>query len=98
LFTESPAATTRARLRALKKSANGFELAEQDLKIRGPGDFAGTKQWGLPDFAMQQLTNLKLVEEARESAKAILEKDITLKNYPLLREKIASFREKLHLE
>jgi len=98
LFTESPATTTRQRLRALKESSSGFELAEQDLKIRGPGDFAGTNQWGIPDFAMQQLTNLKLVEETRESAKALLEKDITLKNYPLLREKVASLREKLHLE
>lgn len=98
LFTESPATTTRKRLRALKESASGFELAEQDLKIRGPGDFAGTNQWGIPDFAMQQLTNIQLVEEARESAKALLEKDITLKNYPLLRQKIADFRERLHLE
>jgi len=98
LFTESPAATTRARLRALKESSSGFELAEQDLKIRGPGDFAGTKQWGLPDFAMQQLTNLQLVEEAREAAKTLLDQDLTLKNYPLLREKVQSLREKLHLE
>ena len=98
LFTESRANTTRARLRALKESASGFEMAEQDLKIRGPGDFAGVKQWGIPDFAMEQLTNLQLVEEAREAAKALLEKDITLKKYPLLREKVQSFREKLHLE
>ena len=98
LFTESSSATARARLKALEASASGFELAEQDLAIRGPGDFAGTKQWGLPDFAMHQLTDLELVEQARESAKAILEKDISLKNYPLLREKMADFREKLQLE
>ena len=47
---------------------------------------------------MQHLTNLELVEQARESAKAILEKDIALKTYPLLREKVQSLREKLHLE
>jgi ATP-dependent DNA helicase RecG len=88
----------RQRLKALKEVDSGFELAERDLKIRGPGDFAGTKQWGIPDFAMRHLTNLELVEQARESAKAILEKDITLKNYPLLREKVQSLRENLHLE
>jgi len=98
LFTESNSHTVRARLKALEESASGFELAERDLAIRGPGDFAGTKQWGLPDFAMHQLTNLELVEKARESAKALLEKDIALKNYPLLRERLADFREKLHLE
>ena len=98
LFTESNSSVVRQRLKALQEFSSGFELAERDLNIRGPGDFAGTKQWGIPDFAMQQLTNLELVEQARESAKAILEKDIALKTYPLLREKVKSLREKLHLE
>ena len=98
LFTESPSVTTRQRLRALVKSENGFVLAEKDLKIRGPGDFLGVKQWGMPDFAMEQLTNLKLVEESRETAKQLLNKDLTLKNYPLLAAQIQSLREKLHLE
>jgi len=98
LFTESPSVTTRQRLRALVKSENGFVLAEKDLKIRGPGDFIGVKQWGMPDFAMEQLTNLKLVEESRETAKQLLDKDLTLKNYPLLAKQIQSLREKLHLE
>ena len=98
LFAESNSFIARKRLKALEESNSGFELAERDLQIRGPGDFAGTKQWGLPDFAMKNLTNLELVEKARESAKAILEKDLTLKNYPLLQEKVADFRQKLHLE
>ena len=98
LFTESPSATTRQRLAALVKSENGFVLAEKDLKIRGPGDFAGVKQWGIPDFAMEQLCNLELVQESRETAKQLLDKDLTLKNYPLLATQIQSLREKLHLE
>lgn len=98
LFTESPSLTTRQRLRALVKSENGFVLAEKDLKIRGPGDFMGVKQWGMPDFAMEQLTNLKLVQEAREAAKQLLDKDLTLINHPLLAKQIQSLREKLHLE
>jgi ATP-dependent DNA helicase RecG len=88
----------RQRLKAMEQLTNGFELAERDLKLRGPGDFAGTKQWGIPDFAMQHLTNLELVEQARQDAKAILEKDIALKTHPLLREKVQSLRENLHLE
>lgn len=98
LFTESKSAGTNARLKMLANSENGFALAEEDLRLRGPGDFKGIKQWGIPDFAMEHLTNLELVEEAREAAKKILEEDITLKNYPLFIQKIQELREKLHLE
>ncbi|OHA66728.1 MAG: ATP-dependent DNA helicase RecG [Candidatus Wildermuthbacteria bacterium RIFCSPHIGHO2_02_FULL_45_25] len=98
LFSESANRTGIKRLRALEKSASGFELAETDLKLRGPGDFAGAKQWGMPDFAMQQLTNLQLVQEAREAAKQILEEDITLRTYPALQAKTQELRAKLHLE
>jgi ATP-dependent DNA helicase RecG len=98
LFSESNSHGTNQRLRALLQFDNGFELAETDLKLRGPGDFAGTKQWGIPDFAMEQLTNLALVEEARQTAKTILEEDITLKKYPPLKAKTEELRERLHLE
>lgn len=98
LFTDSSSQTTHQRLKALSTLANGFELAEQDLKIRGPGDFSGTKQWGIPDFAMTQLLDLKLVEEAREAANEVLEKDIGLQKHPLLKKRMAELREKLHLE
>jgi len=98
LFTESPSSTTRQRLRALVRSESGFDLAEKDLQIRGPGDFSGVKQWGMPDFAMEQLTNLKLVEETREAAKTLLEKDLTLQKYPLLAKEVKQLRERLHLE
>lgn len=98
LFTESNSWSVRARLKALQEFSSGFELAERDLRIRGPGDFAGTKQWGLPDFAMKHLANLELVEQARACAKAILESDITLSQYPFLKAKIQELRERLHLE
>ena len=98
LFAESNSPNARARLKALEQLDSGFELAERDLKIRGPGDFAGTKQWGIPDFAMTQLTNLELVQEAREAATKILDQDIALKKYPLLKEKVHELRERLHME
>ena len=98
LFTESANQKTTQRLQALVKSDSGFELAEQDLLLRGPGDFTGVKQWGLPDFAMRQLTNLTLVQEAREAAEELLKEDISLKKHPLLKEKLGELREKLHLE
>ncbi|MDP3982090.1 MAG: ATP-dependent DNA helicase RecG [bacterium] len=98
LFTESSSFKTKQRLKAIRESENGFELAEKDLKLRGPGDFTGVKQWGLPDFAMQQLTNIPLVEEAREAALALVEEDITLSNHPLLKARIEEMRKKLHME
>jgi ATP-dependent DNA helicase RecG len=97
LFAESSRGANQ-RLRALLELDSGFALAERDLKLRGPGDFAGTKQWGIPDFAMEQLTNLALVQEAKNTAQEILEKDIALQHYPLLKAQVQELRERLHLE
>jgi len=68
------------------------------LEIRGPGDFTGARQWGIPDLMMSSLTDLSLVEKTRESAKKILLEDPQLKKYPALREKLERFRERIHLE
>jgi ATP-dependent DNA helicase RecG len=87
-----------SRLKALVKIQNGLELAEKDLKIRGPGQFLGTKQWGLPDVAMSALDNLSLVEIARETAKEILQGDIELKKNPILKKRVQKFQQKIHLE
>jgi len=62
---ESRGETTLARLKALVTAKNGFELAEQDLLQRGPGELSGRKQWGISDIGMEALKNLKLVESAR---------------------------------
>ncbi len=98
LFTDSPAKKTHQRLKALISSENGFALAEKDLEIRGPGDFKGTRQWGIPDLMMNSLKDISLVEKTRESAKEILLKDPQLKKYPVLRDKLLRFRQRIHLE
>jgi len=98
LFTDSPAKKTSQRLKALVECENGFDLAEKDLKIRGPGEIYGVRQWGIPDLAMDALKNLSLVERVRESAKQLLEQDPELKKFPLLRERLKGFCEKIHLE
>lgn len=98
LFTESSSRKTKKRLEALVKSQNGFELAEKDLEIRGPGDLLGKRQWGIPSLSMESLRNLPLVEKTRNLAKEILSKDPYLKNYPLLKKRISNFRERIHLE
>ncbi len=98
LFTTSPDQLNRKRLKALVESNNGFELAEKDLEIRGPGSLYGTQQWGVPDMAMQGLSNVFLVEKTRAAAKEILEKDPELKNYPLLKERLKQFEKRIHFE
>jgi ATP-dependent DNA helicase RecG len=98
LFTDSLAPKTHQRLNALIKSENGFALAEKDLEIRGPGDFKGTRQWGIPDLMMSCLKDIFLVQKTRQKAKEILQKDNNLNNYPELREKLSKFRQRIHLE
>ncbi len=67
LVSESSTITARKRLAVLEKTHNGFELAEYDLKLRGPGEFLGTSQSGIPDLAMQHLTDTELVQRTREA-------------------------------
>ena len=98
LLTDSALASVNDRLKAIESAKNGFELAERDLELRGPGDFAGVRQSGLPDLAMASLTDLKLIEETREAAKQILNTDPMLKNYPLLASRLSEFRNRIHLE
>jgi ATP-dependent DNA helicase RecG len=98
LFSDSFSQKTYQRLKALIDSEDGFALAEKDLEIRGPGDFSGTRQWGIPDLMMSSLKDISLVEKTRESAKEILSQDPQLKNFPQLRAKLNSFRQRVHLE
>lgn len=90
--------TSSRRLSAFVKAKNGFELAENDLKIRGPGELYGRSQSGLTDLGMEALTNLKMVEAARTEAHKLIEQDPTLKNHPELKKAISSKKEKIHFE
>lgn len=98
LFTDSPAKRTRKRLEALLTCEDGFKLAEKDLEIRGPGDFSGVRQWGIPDLPMASLKDPFLVEKTRKAAKEILNEEPELKRYPLLKRELSKFRERIHLE
>ena len=98
LLTDSVSGKTGARLKAIESAKSGFELAEKDLELRGPGDFTGVRQSGLPDLAMASLTDLKLILETREAAKGLLSVDPNLKKYPLLNSRLAEFKNRIHLE
>jgi len=77
----------KARLKAIQSSRDGFEIAEEDLKIRGPGDFMGTRQSGLPILKIANLIrDIKLLSLARKEAFSLIDCDPTLKdpaNQPL---------------
>lgn len=87
-----------ARLDVLVNKSSGFDIAEADLTLRGPGAFLGTRQSGLPDISMESLTNMKLIQISRDEAKNILKADPALANHPLLRAALTRFEERIHLE
>ena len=68
------------RLKIFEKHNDGFHLADQDLRIRGPGDYIGTRQSGIEGFRFASLTDLEMLENARNQAKEIFLKDPTLSN------------------
>ena len=78
------------------RSSDGFEIAEIDLRLRGPGQVLGTKQSGLPDFALANLVNDEdILECARKEASKILESDPSLKQNNLLRGMLDDYWTKL---
>ena len=87
LFTESKGELTRQRLKALETIRSGAELAELDLKLRGPGDLYGTMQHGLQTLKIASFSDFELIEKTKKEAEAIFPK---LKDYPRLQEKLKS--------
>ena len=75
LLSDSPSTNARERLSALEQIHDGFKLAEVDLELRGPGDFFGTRQSGLPNLRMAQLSDRALLQLAREEASRLNEED-----------------------
>lgn len=98
LFTDSNSSTTAERLRAIVDAKSGFELAEKDLALRGPGEFIGQKQTGLPDFAMRGLQDMELIKTSRAAAVKTIQTDPLFKKNPALKAKLDEFHRGLHLE
>lgn len=99
VFADSKTQKTMDRLRAFKNSSNGFELAEYDLQLRGPGELSGNRQWGISDIGMEALRNIKMVEAARAEAEYLLTQDESLTKFPLLIQKLAERKaDAIHFE
>ena len=68
----------------MTKTTDGFKIAEEDLRLRGPGDFFGQRQHGLPALKVADLScDMALLQEARAAAEALMEQDPALKDHPL---------------
>jgi ATP-dependent DNA helicase RecG len=75
LLSDSPSPESEERLAIMETVDNGFELAEQDLRLRGPGEYFGTRQSGLPDLRVARLTDIEMIKAAREEATQLLAGD-----------------------
>jgi ATP-dependent DNA helicase RecG len=98
LLTDAYSKTIYSRLNSIVEAKNGYELAEKDLQLRGPGQFLGEEQAGMPDIAMKALKNPSLVKNAKEEADKILSEDPKLKKHPHLSDYLSNFRRQIHLE
>lgn len=88
LCTDLPSKKVLARLKILENNNDGFEIAEQDLKLRGPGDLAGFRQSGLSDFRFANLANQPLIKLSNTLAKELLSDDPDLSKYPYLKQQL----------
>lgn len=98
LMAESKSESASARLKAILEAKNGFELAEKDLALRGPGQFFGEIQTGFPDGMMAAIQDAELVKASRESATAILAQDPALASHAALKKKFEEFKRTIHRE
>ncbi|NLL90538.1 MAG: ATP-dependent DNA helicase RecG, partial [Dehalococcoidales bacterium] len=93
LLAENPSEIAKNRLEIIESVQDGFLLAEEDLKLRGPGEFFGTRQSGIPDLRMARISDTALLEMARREANLLFEKDPGLKEeeHKLLSDEISRF-------
>ncbi len=80
------------RIRAIERSNNGFDLAELDLEIRGPGAIYGTTQHGQLDLRVARLTDIKLITSARNAARIFIEQGDSLLQYKELNRRVTALR------
>ena len=95
LVSDNKGEENKTRLRVMSSTSDGFVIAEEDLKLRGPGDFFGSRQHGLPSLRVADLScDLALLHETQQAASALLAADPDLKSHPLLKSRVERLFEK----
>ena len=93
MLTDSTGEEVKARLSVMCKTNDGFKISEEDLRLRGPGDFFGSRQHGLPEMHVADLgADMRVMQQAQEEAKLLLEKDPQLE-----REENTALRERVEM-
>ena len=89
LISDNRSDETQARLKAMTRLRDGFRIAEEDLKLRGPGDFFGQRQHGLPAMKIADLScDIALLQEAQSAAERLLQADPELSSHPLTAQRV----------
>ena len=89
LVSDNKGEENKQRLKVMSSTSDGFAIAEEDLKLRGPGDFFGSRQHGLPSLRVADLScDLSLLHETQSAAGQLLAADPALKNHPLLKARV----------
>ncbi|MFA5792900.1 MAG: ATP-dependent DNA helicase RecG [Candidatus Gracilibacteria bacterium] len=97
LFTDSNSDEVLQRLKYIVQFNSGFDLAEKDLELRGPGEIYGLKQSGIPDLKMANFGDKELLERARANAMRLIKEDSTLAGFPALAEKITKLEAQMEV-
>ncbi|MFW6195642.1 MAG: DNA helicase RecG, partial [Chloroflexota bacterium] len=79
LLSDNPSQEARTRLSILERVSDGFDLAEEDLGLRGPGDYIGTRQSGFEELQVATLSDMDILSAAREEARSLVASDPALK-------------------
>ena len=99
LFSQGSTDVIKKRMEIMCKSNDGFFISEEDLKLRGPGDFFGTRQHGLPELKIANLfKDMKILKKSRVAAQKIIEADRSLQseeNLPMAEKIREMFRENI---
>ena len=81
-ITDNKGDATKRRMEIMSQSSDGFEIADEDLRLRGPGDFLGSRQHGLPDFKIADLSDdMEVLRIAGNEARELLDRDPRLQDY-----------------
>ena len=90
LISDNQNEETKQRLKVMTKTADGFKIAEEDLRLRGPGDFFGERQHGLPGLRIADIgCDTQLLKEAQQAAEELLARDPDLRDHPAAAQRVA---------